>query len=71
MYEVGAPYLLVLIGLITAGWGHLLLAQRRLAELAWRWLDELFPSAWRTPTPVAGAVLLATGAACVLAAVAG
>lgn len=68
---MAATDLLILIGLITAGWGHLLLAERRLAAAVWRWLDELFPSAWRAPTSLAGAVLLATGAACIGAAVAG
>lgn len=70
MKSVGNQVLLLLMGLAMAGWGHLLLADRRLAAAAWRWLDDRFPPAWRSPTPVAGGVLLAMGAACIIVAVA-
>jgi hypothetical protein len=63
--------LLILCGLALAGWGHLLLAERRLASAAWRRLDDLFPAAWRSSEPVAGAGLLVMGAFCVLLGIAG
>jgi hypothetical protein len=63
--------LLILFGLVLAAWGHLLLAERRLASTAWRRLDDLFPVAWRSSEPLAGAFLLGMGAFCVLVAIAG
>jgi hypothetical protein len=63
--------LLVLFGLALAGWGHLLLAERRLASAAWRRLDDLFPVAWRCSEPVAGGFLVGMGGFCVLVAIAG
>jgi hypothetical protein len=67
---MGLRDLLILCGLALAGWGHLLLAERRLAATAWRKLDDLFPSEWRSAEPVAGAGLLVMGAICVLGAMA-
>jgi hypothetical protein len=63
--------LLILCGLALAGWGHLLLGERRFACAAWRRLDDLFPAAWRSPEPLAGAFLLGMGGFCVLIAIAG
>lgn len=62
--------LLIFCGLALAGWGHLLLGERRLAAVAWRRVDDLFPTAWRSAPPVAGVGLLAMGAFCVLGAMA-
>jgi hypothetical protein len=64
-------YLVIVFGLCLAGWGHLLLGERRFAIVAWRRLDDLFPIAWRSSEPVAGGCLLAMGGFCVLAAIAG
>jgi hypothetical protein len=62
--------LLILSGLIVAGWGHLLLGERRLASAVWRKLDDLFPPALRSTDAVAGAGLLVMGGFCVLGAMA-
>jgi hypothetical protein len=62
--------LLILCGLLLAGWGHLLLGERRLASAVWRKLDDLFPPAWQSTETVAGAGLLAMGALCALGAMA-
>lgn len=62
--------LLILSGLLLAGWGHLLLGERRLASAVWRKLDDLFPPAWQSTEAVAGVGLLAMGAFCVLGAMA-
>ena len=67
---MGLRDLLILCGLALAGWGHLLLAERRVASAAWRKLDDLFPPPWRSTEAVAGAGLLAMGAFCVLGAMA-
>jgi hypothetical protein len=68
---MGLRDLVILCGLALAGWGHFLLAERRLASAAWRRLDDLFPSAWRSSEPVAGVGLLAMGGLCVLVGIAG
>jgi hypothetical protein len=70
MKDMGLRDLLILCGLALAGWGHLLLGERRIASAIWRSLDDLFPSTWRTPESVAGVGLLAMGAFGVLAAMA-
>jgi hypothetical protein len=67
---MGLRDLLILCGLALAAWGHLLVGERRLASVAWRKLDDLFPPAWRSAPTVAGAGLLAMGAFCVLGAMA-
>ena len=69
--DVSPWYLAIVFGLALAGWGHLLLSERRLAMAVWRRLDDLFPVALRTEEPVAGGWLLAMGGFCVLAAMAG
>jgi hypothetical protein len=59
--------LVMFLGLTLAAAGHALLHDWRGAIALWEDFDGRFPAAMRTPTPLAGPLLLACGAACVLA----
>jgi hypothetical protein len=63
--------IVVLTGLVLAGWGHLMINDRLGASTAWRRLDDCFPLAWRSPAPFAGVCLLTLGAFAVLVAALG
>ncbi len=61
----------MLLGLTIAGCGHALLHEWSRAIELWEDLDGRFPEAMQTPTPLAGPLLLACGAVCVVAPILG
>ena len=58
---------MITLGLLLAGCGHALLHDWRGASAIYEEIDERFPPPMRTPTAIAGPLLLLTGAACALA----
>ena len=61
------PALAMFLGLAFATAGHALLHDWRGAVALYTEVDERFPAILRTASPVAGPLLIACGAACVLA----
>ena len=59
--------LTIFLGLLCAGIGHALLHDWRGAVALWEDLDRRFPPELRTPTELAGPLMLAAGAVCVAA----
>ncbi len=64
-------YLLVVLGVALAGWGHLLVHDRLGAGAVWTRLDARFPPACRSSPALAGALLLAMGTLCAVLPMAG
>jgi hypothetical protein len=61
----------ILIGVVLAGWGHLLVHDVLGAAEAWTRVDDLFPPALRSSPSFAGRLLLGMGAMLVVVAVLG
>jgi hypothetical protein len=59
--------LVMFVGLFSAGVGHALLHDWRGFVAVYEELDERFPEPLRTPTSLAGPLLLSCGAVCALA----
>ena len=59
--------LVIVLGLLLAGAGHAVLHDWRGAVATWEDLDGRFPELMRTPSELAGPLLMACGAACVTA----
>ena len=55
-----------MVGLLLAGWGHLLVHDLLGAGEVWVRLDSRFPPAWRSEPGNAGGLLLLVGALCAL-----
>ena len=55
------------VGLFSAGVGHALLHDWRGFAAVWDEIDERFPPGMRTPTQLAGPLLLSCGAVCAVA----
>lgn len=57
---------IVVVGLLLAGWGHLLVHDLLGAGEAWVRVDSRFPPMWRSEPAAAGGLLLCVGALCAL-----
>lgn len=57
---------MILIGLVIAGWGHVLMHDLLGSANAWTRVDDLFPPVLRSSPAFAGRMLLVMGALLVL-----